>query len=48
MGNSDEVGMSTQQALADGQSLSILIEKDFHCFTDRPGGDESDVFLNPN
>ena len=30
-----------------GPDLSILVEKDFKCLTNRPGEDESDHFPNP-
>lgn len=41
----DRVGISADQALHDGQRLSILIEKDFRCIhSDQP---EPDSFPNP-
>ena len=41
---SDSVGISGQQALENGKSLSILIEKDFKCLH----GDEVDPLAFPN
>jgi len=46
--NSDLVSLSAQQALDGENQLTILIEKDFQCLTDRVGEDESDAFPNPN
>lgn len=43
-----EVGMETHIASADGESLRVLIEKDFACLTERVDEDESDNFPNPN
>ncbi len=44
-----EVGMEHIQRFPEtGDSLRILIEKDFKCLADRPGEDESDNFPNPN
>jgi hypothetical protein len=40
----DRVGISGEQALANGKPLSILIEKDFKCLH----GDESEVDAYPN
>jgi hypothetical protein len=40
----DRVGISGEQALANGKPLSILIEKDFRCMH----GDDSDVDAYPN
>jgi hypothetical protein len=44
---SDEVSISAEQALDDGQSLKILVEKDFSCLAPRDGEDESDMFEHP-
>ncbi|MEL6867840.1 MAG: hypothetical protein AAFP19_25675 [Bacteroidota bacterium] len=46
--NSDQVGIDGQVPLGSGEQLSILVEKDFQCLTDRPGEDESDLFPHPN
>lgn len=44
-----EVGMEhLLRSPANGDSLRILIEKDFKCLANRPGEDESDNFPNPN
>lgn len=48
---SEHVGMIAEQPLADGESLRILVEKDFQCLKPRTSGqweDESDAFPNPN
>ena len=45
---SDQVGIESEQSLGDGESLTILIEKDFACL-DRPDDpDREDAFPNPN
>lgn len=46
--NSDQISIEADQALSAGQSLRILIEKDFACLVDRPGEDDSDAFPNPD
>ncbi len=43
----DQVGMEETIAQEEGQSLFILIEKDFQCLHKRPMEDESDHFPNP-
>ena len=43
----DRVSIAAEQALADGQVLKILVEKDFACLTPREGEDESDMFPHP-
>ncbi len=44
---SDEVSIKAQQLLDGGETLSILVEKDFHCLAPREGEDESDMFPHP-
>lgn len=44
--NTEEVGISTELNLDNGKKLSILVEKDFQCLTER-ADDESDLFPNP-
>jgi len=44
---SEQVSISSEQALDDGRVLSVLIEKDFACLTPREGEDESDMFPHP-
>ena len=44
--NTDQVGMKANLSLENEDNLSILVEKDFKCLTDR-GVDESDLFPNP-
>jgi hypothetical protein len=41
------VGTEARQSLEDGQSLRILVEKDFKCLTPREDEDQSDTFANP-
>ena len=44
---SDQVSLRAEQRLADGQSLGLLVEKDFACLTPREGEDESDMYPHP-
>ena len=46
--HTDLVGVSAEMPIGDGRFLSILIEKDFKCLTDREGEDETNNFPNPN
>ena len=43
----DRVAIRGEQALASGESLSILVEKDFECLVPRPGEDPRDLYDNP-
>lgn len=43
----DEVSISASQLLDGGETLSILVEKDFHCLAPRDGEDESDMYPHP-
>lgn len=43
----DEVSISGEQALNSGETLKILVEKDFTCLAPREGEDDSDLFPNP-
>ena len=45
--NTDQVGFEGSFPLENGDKLSILVEKDFKCLTERIE-DESDLFPNPN
>ncbi len=45
--DSDEISIEATQSLDDGDSLKILIEKDFACLTPREGEDESDLYAHP-
>lgn len=45
--SSDQVGIEGKVPLRDENALSVLIEKDFKCLTDRSGEDESDLYENP-
>ncbi len=44
---SDEVSIKASQLLDGGETLKILVEKDFHCLTGREDEDESDMFPHP-
>lgn len=44
----EQVSITGDQVLDDGQVLSILVEKDFTCLVPRDGEDESDMFANPD
>ena len=46
--SSNQVSMTGSQTLDDGQTLEILIEKDFACLAPRTGEDESDMFPHPS
>jgi len=46
--NTDMVGFDKKFDLQNNSKLSILVEKDFKCLTDRPGEDEADLFPNPS
>jgi hypothetical protein len=45
--DTEQVALSHQMPIAQGETLSILIEKDFQCLTERANEDESDLFPNP-
>ena len=45
---SEQVSISAEQILEDGNRLTILVEKDFACLTPREGEDETDMFPHPN
>ncbi|HQU92377.1 MAG TPA: hypothetical protein PLK77_08780 [Pyrinomonadaceae bacterium] len=45
---SEQVGLEYLQQIGTDESLSILVEKDFACLTERPDEDDSDAFPNPN
>jgi Family of unknown function (DUF7009) len=44
----DEVAIEATQAIGNGQSLRILVEKDYTCLAPRSGEDDSDLFPNPD
>lgn len=46
--SSSEVTMSGSQQLDDGDTLDILVEKDFACLAPREGEDETDMFPHPS
>ena len=43
----ERVAIRGEQPLGNGESLAILIEKDFECLVPRPGEDPRDLFDNP-
>lgn len=45
---SETVGFEAEQAIGEGLSLHILVEKDFACLTPRKGEDDTDAFPNPH
>ncbi len=45
--NSNQVSIRHSKSINTNEALSILIEKDFKCLTDRPGEDEGDMFPHP-
>ncbi len=45
---SEQVSICAEQLLDDGESLKILVEKDFACLAPRDGEDETDMFPHPN
>lgn len=45
--DSNTISLRANNELPGGETLSILIEKDFKCLTDRPHEDESDLFPHP-
>jgi len=44
----EQVAMEDEQTLDDGDSLKILVEKDFVCLTAREGEDESEMYPHPD
>jgi hypothetical protein len=46
--DSEQVGFEAAQDLGNGETLRLLIEKDFACLTVRVGEDDADAFANPN
>ena len=44
---SDEVSIRGNQLLDGGETLKILVEKDFQCLTGREDEDESDMYPHP-
>ena len=43
----DQVGIEGECSIGQGDTLHILVEKDFQCLTERPREDESGLFENP-
>ena len=44
---SEQVSIDAQQGLNNGDSLAILVEKDFACLAPREGENDADMFPNP-
>ena len=44
---SDQVSISGEQVIVDGEKLKVLVEKDFVCLTGRDDEDESDMYPHP-
>lgn len=44
---SDDVSIIAEQDNGSAEQLSILIEKDFRCLSERPNEDETDLFPHP-
>lgn len=44
---SEQVSIEANEALDDGDSLKILVEKDFACLAPREGEDETDMYPHP-
>ncbi len=45
--STEQVGFEAEVKYENGESVSILVEKDFQCLAPRAGEDESDLFKNP-
>lgn len=44
----EQVSIEGDQVLVDGDTLRVLVEKDFVCLTGRDDEDESDMYPHPN
>ena len=44
---SEQVSIEGKQALDDGETLHLLVEKDFACLAPREGEDETDMYPHP-
>jgi hypothetical protein len=44
---SEQVSIEANEALDDGDSLKILVEKDFACLAPREDEDETDMYPHP-
>lgn len=45
---SEQVGIEAGQPADEGETLRILVEKDFACLAERPGEDDSDAYPHPD
>jgi len=45
--STEQVSIDGEQLLDDGDSVRILVEKDFACLAPREGEDESDMYAHP-
>lgn len=46
--SSEQVSIEGEQLLDDGESLQLLVEKDFACLAPREGEDEADMYPHPD
>ena len=46
--NSEQVSIRHEKPISPGESLIILVEKDFKCLTERPDENEEDMFPHPD
>lgn len=46
--SSERVGFEATHETREGQSLTVLVEKDFTCLTDRPSVEDVDTFPHPS
>lgn len=44
---SDQVGFNVEIEVGPGEPLTVIVEKDFKCLTDRPGEDKDDNYPHP-
>jgi hypothetical protein len=42
-----EVAIEAEQPIGNGETLRILVEKDYTCLAPRTGEDDADLFVNP-
>ncbi|HEY5564024.1 MAG TPA: hypothetical protein VIL33_00445 [Rhodothermia bacterium] len=46
--DSEQVGFNADIDVGTAETLTVIVEKDFKCLTDRPGEDESDAYPHPD
>jgi len=47
-GSEEAVSLRAEQPIGAGETLSLLVEKDFECLVPREDGDAGDLYTNPN